>query len=153
MSTTQINKDDLLPGAEPAAQNVARQSPISTAVRGMLSAMLFIALGLFILGPLIILCIWAFANSWFYPALLPQSWTFSWWQQILLNAYIGHSIILSFIFAPIVTLFSAAICLPAAYAFARGHFPGQRVFLISLLPPMPFPKWACTLLWPGSSTP
>src|SRR6266700_1328526 len=149
MSTTQINKDDLLPGAEPAAQNVARQSPISTAVRGMLSAMLFIALGLFILGPLIILCIWAFANSWFYPALLPQSWTFSWWQQILLNADIGHSIILSFIFAPVVTLVSAAICLPASYAFARFKFPGQRVFLISLFATNAFPKMGLYIVMAG----
>src|SRR5579884_2313192 len=113
------------------------------------SVVLFLALGLFILGPLVILFLWAFADSWFYPALLPHAWTFSWWQQILLNGDIGHSILLSFIFAPIVTLLSAVICLPAAYAFARGRFPGQRVFLISLFATNAFPKMGLYITMAG----
>jgi putative spermidine/putrescine transport system permease protein len=109
-------------------------------LRWLGSVVLFLALGIFILGPLVILFLWAFADSWFYPALLPHAWTFSWWQQILLNGDIGHSILLSFIFAPVVTLVSAIICLPAAYAFARFKFPGQRTFLVSLFATNAFPK-------------
>lgn len=109
-------------------------------LRWLGSVVLFLALGIFILGPLVILFLWAFADSWFYPALLPHAWTFSWWQQILLNGDIGHSILLSFIFAPVVTLVSASICLPAAFAFARFKFPGQRTFLVSLFATNAFPK-------------
>src|SRR6266700_1848201 len=91
---------------------------ISSVGRGIISWVVVLALVLFILGPLVVLFLWAFADAWFYPALLPHAWTFSWWQQILLNEDISHSILLSFVFAPVVTLVSAVICLPASYAFA-----------------------------------
>ncbi|QBD83758.1 ABC transporter permease subunit [Ktedonosporobacter rubrisoli] len=125
--------------------------PLSPAhlLKGAGLAALLIALGLFILGPLITLFLWAFAKEWFYPALLPHSWTFSWWQQILLNEEIGHSIILSFIVAPIVTLVSAAICLPAAYVFARYEFPGRRTFLVSLFATNAFPKMGLYITMAG----
>jgi putative spermidine/putrescine transport system permease protein len=35
---------------------------------------------------------------------------------------------------------SAAICLPAAYAFSRFNFPGRRVLLVSLFATNAFPK-------------
>jgi putative spermidine/putrescine transport system permease protein len=150
MSITQINQDDRLQSAASLQERAGRgPARIATAVRGALVSIFLIVLGVFILGPLIILCIWAFAGSWFYPALLPQTWTLSWWQEILLNADIGHSIILSFIFAPVVTLLSAAICLPAAYAFARGRFPGQRVFLVSLFATNAFPKMGLYITMAG----
>jgi putative spermidine/putrescine transport system permease protein len=53
---------------------------------------------------------------------------------------LGHSIRLSFEFAPIVTVASAVICLPAAYAFSRYRFPGRRILLISLFATNAFPK-------------
>ena len=116
------------------------QAGASRLAKGIGLALLLIALGLFILGPLITLFMWAFSKAWFYPALLPQAWTLSWWQQILLNDEIGHSIILSFTISPVVTLLSAVICLPAAYAFARYEFPGRRTFLVSLFATNAFPK-------------
>ncbi|QBD78702.1 ABC transporter permease subunit [Ktedonosporobacter rubrisoli] len=122
---------------------------LGQALRTLGFTLLLIALGIFILGPLVILCIWAFAKEWFFPALLPQTWTFDWWQQILLNGDIGHSIALSFIIAPIVTLLSAVICLPAAYAFARYEFPGRRFFLISLFATNAFPKMGLYITMAG----
>lgn len=133
----------LVPTASPAQPAIART------VRDAGIALLLILLGIFIVGPLIILFIWAFAHAWFYPALLPTSWTFSWWQQVLLNGDIGHSILLSFTFAPIVTLISAAICLPAAYAFARYEFPGRRTFLVSLFATNAFPKMGLYITMAG----
>ena len=38
------------------------------------------------------------------------------------------------------TVVSAVICLPAAYAFSRFNFPGRRVLLISLFATNAFPK-------------
>lgn len=132
-------------GGESSLQQVKqgrllRQNPLMSLLSRILLIALIVALGLFILGPLITLFIWAFAGSWFYPSLLPASWTLSWWQEILINADISSSILLSFIFAPLVTLISAALCLPAAYAFARFRFPGQRVFFIALFATNAFPK-------------
>ncbi|GHO97196.1 ABC transporter permease [Reticulibacter mediterranei] len=150
MSITQIKQDDDLQHTSGLQERAdGGSSRISAAIRGVLMSIFLVVLGVFILGPLIILCVWAFAGSWFYPALLPQTWTLSWWQEILLNADIGHSIILSFIFAPVVTLLSAAICLPAAYAFARGSFPGQRVFLVSLFATNAFPKMGLYITMAG----
>jgi putative spermidine/putrescine transport system permease protein len=122
---------------------------ISSVGRGIISWVVVLALVLFILGPLVVLFLWAFAGAWFYPALLPHTWTFSWWQQILLNEDISHSILLSFVFAPVVTLVSAVICLPASYAFARFKFPGQRMFLISLFATNAFPKMGLYIVMAG----
>lgn len=132
------------------AQVPAKVRPgVARQLKGVGLAILLIVLGLFILGPLVTLFVWAFANQWFYPALLPHSWTLSWWQQILVNGDIGHSIMLSFIVTPVVTLVSAAICLPAAYAFARYEFPGRRTFLISLFATNAFPKMGLYITMAG----
>lgn len=140
MSILPVDKKETLPYANALQAKMIRQGRVAAVMRSILLIVLLVALGLFILGPLVTLFLWAFADRWYYPALLPQSWTFSWWQEILVNSDIGSSIGLSFIFAPLVTLFSAALCLPAAYAFARGRFPGQRVFLISLFATNAFPR-------------
>lgn len=135
MSSAPISKPYL-----ESARVPARSRQLSAGVKLVASILLCVVLVLFILGPLVVLFTWAFADTWFYPALLPQRWTFSWWQQILLNSDLGHSILLSFVFAPIVTFLSAVICLPAAYAFARFEFPGKQALLVSLFATNAFPK-------------
>lgn len=112
-------------------------------------ALMLLALGIFIVGPLVTLFLYAFSGKWFFPALLPEVWSLSWWHEILLNGEIGHSIVLSFIFAPVVTVISAIICLPAAYAFARYEFPGRRAFLISLFATNAFPKMGLYITMAG----
>jgi putative spermidine/putrescine transport system permease protein len=142
MSSTSLSNEVSI-RAEEALRIAASKARVASVVRGVLLIALFVLLGLFILGPLIALCIWAFADRWFYPAMLPTHWTWNWWQEIFdpaRNPTIGQSVIWSFIFAPLVTLLSAALCLPASYAYARGRFPGQRVFLISLFATNAFPK-------------
>ena len=62
------------------------------------------------------------------------------WSQVFHDPNLSHSMKLSFEFAPVVTVVSAAICLPAAYAFSRYKFPGRRVLLISLFATNAFPK-------------
>lgn len=98
-------------------------------------------LGLFILGPLAALALWAFAQSWFYPSALPSAWTLSWWARVFagpdnLLGPIGWS----FLFAPTVTAVSALVCWPAAYAFARIDFPGKRFGMLSIFAINTFPK-------------
>jgi len=97
-------------------------------------------LTVYILGPLVMTFIWAFARSWYAPALLPQGYTFKWWRSILLAPHLAHSIVLSFMIAPVVTLAAAVICLPAAYAYSRYRYRGRKSFLISIFAINAFPK-------------
>ncbi len=99
----------------------------------------FLALAAFILGPLLTLLVWAFAGTWLFPNLLPE-FSLKWWYYVLGNPDVGKAIRMSFLSAPIATLLSAVICIPAAYAFARLEFPGRRVLLLSFLTANAFPK-------------
>ncbi len=102
---------------------------------------LFLAgLAVFILGPLLSLILWAFAGQWFYPALLPDEFSLKWWPVVFGNRSVVASIKNSLVTAPVVTLLSAVICLPAAYAFARFEFPARRALLLSFLTANSFPK-------------
>jgi putative spermidine/putrescine transport system permease protein len=99
-----------------------------------------VVITVFMLGPLCWLALHAFATSWRYPSWTPDGWTLRWWSFVFAGSDLGPSIGLSFAFAPIVTLVSAVICLPAAYAFARFSFPGRRFLLVSLFATNAFPK-------------
>jgi putative spermidine/putrescine transport system permease protein len=126
----------------PAALREPRSTALATAGRVTASAAVvtgLVLLSIFILAPLVILFIYAFANTWYPPALLPQSYTLSWWHAVFMAPGLGESIVLSFTFAPVVTLASALVCLPAAYAFSRYRFPGRRLFQVSIFAISAFP--------------
>lgn len=127
--------DDTRSRARPPADGL----PARVAGRVLLGGMLAI-FAVFVLGPLLWLSMRAFSVAWVYPSLLPQTWTLHWWRQVFSDPGLGSSIRLSLIFAPVVTVVSALVCLPAAYAFARYDFPGRRLFLISLFATNAFPK-------------
>jgi putative spermidine/putrescine transport system permease protein len=110
------------------------------AFRRSLAVLFLVGLAVFILGPLVSLILWAFAGQWFYPSLLPDEWSLKWWTVVLGNRSVVASIKYSLITAPVVTLLSAVLCLPAAYAFARFQFPGRRLLLLSFLSANSFPK-------------
>lgn len=100
----------------------------------------FLFMTIFILGPLIWLAVKAFAGSWSYPNLKPDSWTLRWWATVAHDPALGTAIKTSLMITPIVVLCSAVICLPAAYAFARYDFYGRKTFLIALFAVNSFPK-------------
>lgn len=109
-------------------------------VLGVLASLFVIAMVVFILGPLVWLGVHAFAGTWTFPNLLPDDWTFRWWQVVFNDKALGVAVQNSLFFAPLTVLVSAVICLPAAYAFARFNFPGRQFFLISLFATNAFPK-------------
>jgi putative spermidine/putrescine transport system permease protein len=125
--------------ALPVVRPRRRRSPASHAGRA-LGGLLVLLLLLFMVGPLAWLSLRAFSGLWQFPQLLPKDWTLAWWRSVLDDQTLLHAMKLSFIFAPIVTVLSAVICLPAAYAFSRFDFPGRRVLLISLFATNAFPK-------------
>jgi len=109
--------------------------------RKAIGLILVLALGAFLLLPLATLLIWAFADVWRYPSLLPQQYSLRWWNWVFTNGDVGKAVFYSFTTAPVVTLISAIVCLPAAYAFSRLKFPGRQVFFIGLLATNAFPKF------------
>lgn len=136
---------DIQHGSAPEARNSRfGATPRETSLRLALAIVKWLALVLlavFILGPLIVMAIWAFAGEWTGTALLPQVWSFKWWPDVLNMTGITDSIVLSLQTATIVMLLSALICLPAAYAFARFNFRGRQPLLLAFLAANAFPKF------------
>lgn len=113
----------------------------TTRIGGRVLLVVLVALiALFILGPLVWLGMHAFATSWTYPNLLPDGLTLDWWGVVFSDPGLFTAMQNTLFFAPVTVLVSAAVCLPAAYAFSRFEFPGRRVFLIGLFATNAFPK-------------
>jgi len=125
--------------ALPAVRRRPRPTVRSLATRAV-GTVLVVALLVFMLGPIVWLALRAFSDVWPYPRFLPSDWTVKWWHTVFADKSLGHTIKLSFEFAPVVTAVSAVICLPAAYAFSRFSFPGRRTLLVSLFATNAFPK-------------
>lgn len=106
----------------------------------ILIAIFVIFMIVFILGPLLWLAVHAFAGTWTYPKLAPDSWTLHWWSEVFSDPALGDAVRNSLVFSPLVVFFSAIICLPAAYAFARYDFVGRKTFLVGLFAVNAFPK-------------
>jgi putative spermidine/putrescine transport system permease protein len=106
-----------------------------------LGVILAVVLFIVIIGPMISVILWAFAQLWRYPSLIPTKWGFSYWAQTLARADIKSALPLSIGLATTVTALSAVVCLPAAYAFARMDFPGRKTLLLSFLSTNAFPRF------------
>jgi len=102
---------------------------------------MMVALFIIIIGPMLSVILWAFAEQWRYPALVPTKWGFLYWAQTLARADIKSALPLSIGLATVVTTLSAVFCLPAAYAFARLDFPGRKTLLLSFLSTNAFPRF------------
>lgn len=100
-----------------------------------------VVLALVILGPLYSVVLWAFAERWQYPSLIPTQFGLSFWEQTFARADIQRALPFSIVLASVVTLLSAVICLPASYAFARIKFRGRQALLLSFLATNAFPRF------------
>lgn len=98
-------------------------------------------LTLVILGPLFVVGTWAFTNVWRFPSVIPQEFGLRYWAMTLARADVWSAITMSLTLSTVVTLLSALICLPAAYAFARLEFPGRDLLFFSFLAGHAFPKF------------
>jgi putative spermidine/putrescine transport system permease protein len=120
------------------AQTVALKQPARIDVVGILFA---IGLTICIIFPLLVVGTWAFTEVWRYPNVVPQQFGLRFWNQTLNRADVWSALTLSLQLSAVVTLISAAICLPAAYAFARMNFPGRNILFFSFLAGHAFPKF------------
>ena len=107
----------------------------------LIGVILLAALVIFVLGPLVGVLIWAFAENWRPPAALPTAWGFKYWNMLLARADVQKALPTSLGISAIVTALSAVICWPAAYAFARIQFPGRRWLLLSFIAVNAFPRF------------
>jgi len=105
------------------------------------SLLLVFLLFLVIIVPMLTIILWAFADQWRYPSLVPTKWGLKFWGDTLSRADVTSAFPLSIGLAAIVTFLSAVICLPAAYAFARLNFPGRQWILLSFLATNAFPRF------------
>lgn len=100
-----------------------------------------VVLTLVIIFPLVVVATWAFADVWRYPAIIPQDFGLRFWKATLSRPDVWTAITTSISLSCVVTLISAAVCLPAAYAFARLDFPGRNILFFSFLAGQAFPKF------------
>src|SRR5438477_11310386 len=107
-------------------------------MRRLLLRLVAAALAAFIGIPLLTLVLWSFAGEWFWPNLIPSQWSFRWWQEVLDNPRVTSAMVLSFTIAPVVTLLTAVVAIPAGYAFARLDVPFRPTLVLLLLIPDPF---------------
>ncbi|MQT14930.1 ABC transporter permease [Segnochrobactrum spirostomi] len=96
----------------------------------------------FIVLPVLTVFLWALAEQWFYPAVLPTKWGFRFWHAVLSRPEVWSALWTSIELSVTVTALSALICLPASYAFARMSFPGKSGFMMSFLMANAFPRFA-----------
>jgi putative spermidine/putrescine transport system permease protein len=96
---------------------------------------------LVVLGPLYSVVLWAFAERWQYPSLIPTQFGLRFWEQTFSRADILAALPFSIVLSLAVTLISALICLPASYAFARLRFRGRQLLLLSFLATNAFPRF------------
>jgi putative spermidine/putrescine transport system permease protein len=133
--------------AAPLSTTTLYGKPISipkrrAARRDWIGMVLLAFLIFFILGPISTVILWAFATRWTGGNLIPQEFGFKFWEMTFARADVRSAIPNTFIISISVTILSAAVCLPASYAFARMRFAGRQFMLLSFLMTNAFPRFA-----------
>ncbi|WP_390634182.1 ABC transporter permease [Oryzibacter oryziterrae] len=106
----------------------------------------FIFLASTIILPLVVVGIWAFAEVWRYPAVLPQRFGLGFWGEMLARRDVWAALTTSLELSFTVTALSMLICLPAAYAFGRMEFPFRNTLFLSFLTLRAFPKFGLLIV-------
>ncbi|MCA1298578.1 ABC transporter permease [Stappia indica] len=112
-------------------------------LRTSIIAVLLALLAFAIFGPITNLLIWSVAETWYFPAKLPQSYGFAFWERVFRpqgNAMesLGNSVLIA-VFTVIASL---AVAIPAGLALGRGRLPWRSAFLLLFLLPQAFPSLA-----------
>ena len=96
--------------------------------------------------PILLLAIASFAKHWFWPNLLPSSWSARAWLYLASpSSAVDPAMATSLWIAVVVMAISLAVALPAARALAWYDFPGKRAFFFLLLLPVIAPPLASAM--------
>lgn len=102
------------------------------------------ALGLLafaIFGPIANLVLWAIAEKWYFPHVLPLQYGLSYWAQVFApRGEALDSLVTSIAVAGFVVLVSLTLAVPAGYALARLRLPFRSLILLAFLIPQAFPN-------------
>lgn len=94
-----------------------------------------------IFGPLANLLLWAVAERWYFPHVLPIDYGFSFWARVFSprgNAM--ESLTNSVVVAMLTVVVSLALAIPAGYALARLKLPLRGIILLAFMIPQAFPN-------------
>lgn len=91
-----------------------------------------------LISPILILIIWAFAISWIYPELLPNTYSLRALEYII-NIQNVKILLDSLIISFIVVIITIILSLPAAKALALYEFRGKNIFEMIILSPIIIP--------------
>lgn len=111
-------------------------------VLGWLAPALILGVLIFLIfGPLANLLLWAVAEKWFYPHLLPNEWGFAFWRRVFSARSVAWEALGNSVLVAIFTvLASLALAIPAGFALARLALPARGVILLVFLIPQAFPN-------------
>lgn len=115
-------------------------------VKSVLRYLLLGFMGLSFTAPMIAFLLNAFARQWFFPQLIPQTWTLEAWERLLSGRSefvqaLGNSTLI----ASVVTIAALILGLPAARAMGLYRFRGKRMIEFLLLLPAVVPPLAVSM--------
>lgn len=94
-----------------------------------------------IFGPLANLLLWAVAERWYFPHLLPLEYGFGFWAKVFApRGNATQSLVTSIVIAGISVVVALSVAIPAGYALARLKLPLRGLILIAFLIPQAFPN-------------
>jgi putative spermidine/putrescine transport system permease protein len=100
-------------------------------------------LGLALALPFVAFALSAFSRQWFYPQLVPRTWSLEAWQRIFSSrSRLPEALLSSAVTAIAVTLASIVIGLPAARALGMVQFRGKRIVELLIFAPTMVPPLA-----------
>lgn len=96
--------------------------------------------------PLITFLLKAFARGWFFPQIIPQTWSLAAWERLFSpRSDLFPALINSISIAILVTGVALIIGFPAARVLGIGQFPGKRLVLLVILLPALVPPLAVSM--------
>lgn len=116
----------------------------SQGIARTLRVLLSMALALWFVLPLVPLALWAFANRWSFPAVLPQAWGWDGVRAALAQgavAAFGHSLLLGLL----VSVLATPLGVLAARALAYGRVPFAPAVNVLLFAPLALPAFVAAL--------
>ncbi|MGE0862930.1 MAG: ABC transporter permease [Vicinamibacterales bacterium] len=98
------------------------------------------------IGPLALLAIASVSRNWYWPALLPEEWSWRGWDYLVSEgAGVGAALGRSLGIATAVAIVAVATAWPAARVLAFEEFRGKRLVLFALLLPVLTPPLAAAM--------
>ncbi|HLP67638.1 MAG TPA: ABC transporter permease subunit [Rhizobium sp.] len=107
--------------------------------RLIVSGTLFLGLFLVIGLPVALMAVWSLAEGWSFPDLLPERFTLDRWNDVLDGAGLLPALLNSLVISSAVTILTALIALPTAWAMAKFQIPGKRALEVFILAPSIIP--------------